>query len=183
MNPNPILAVLYMIGDLLTKLHLATPGEVAAATALIPDGRVLFHNNHVTTSYTDDEETDQPPTAEGTLYDQIWDQITFSALFVSLDDISLADNQFQATVPPYLSRDTGGAVTLVQLGLRFVHVGSIGTTIRAIGNGISEGFASTLLSYASLALYTNLTTSNEATHAFMTIAPKSAEANNLSLTP
>ena len=181
MNTNPILLLLYMIGDLLTKLHLATPDQVTAAATLIPDGRVSFHNNHVTTFYTDDEETEQPPTAEGTPYQQIWDQATFSALFVSLDDISLTGNQFQATVPPYTSQSAG--VTSFQFGLRFIHVASMGTTIRAVGNGISEGLNSTILSYYSMALRTNLTTSNEATHAFLTSAPKNAEANNLSLVP
>lgn len=182
MNTNPISLLLQMIANVLTKLHLASPDLVAEASALIPDGRVSFHNNRVT-FYTGAEENDQTPAAGATSSDQIWDQAIFSALFVSLDDISIAGNQFQANVPPYFSRSGSGMGAAAPSGLKFIHVASVGTTIRAVGNGISEGLYSTVLSYGSMALFANVTTSNEATHAFVTTGPKKVEANNLSLIP
>ncbi len=172
-----------------TGLNIGDFQQVDSGLAGYPDGRVLFHNNQVTFN------TSVPETVEslGQMIDNAWFQkawaaATFSALFVSLDDISLNGNQFQATAPLYLQEGLQAYQTqklsipdLLAYFLKFIHVGTAGTTVRASNNGLSELLYSNWLSYASNASVMNLTTSNEATHLYLTNAPKDTEANNLSL--
>jgi hypothetical protein len=170
-----------------TSLHMeSSPLDALAGW---PDGRVMFHNNQVTFN-TDIQETVE---SQGDLNagwpQRIWNAATFSALFVSLDDVSLNANQFQASAPSYaltgwelyLKEQISLADFLAYL-FKFIHVGSGATTVRAEGNGLAERWFSNGVSYASNASMMNITTGNESTHALATNAPKRVEDHNLSLT-
>lgn len=174
MNTNPIFLLLHVMMGFLTRLHLAGRQQVSQVSRLFPDGRVLFHNNQVTFSMEVESSTQIPAEAAPARGEELGNQAIFSTLLISLDDISLAGNQFQATVPPL------SGTTLS----RFTHVACAGTTIRAVDNGFAEPRASTRVSYTSLALAANVTTGNEATHNFVTATLQSQnniETNNVSL--
>jgi hypothetical protein len=118
-----------------------------------------------------------------------WSAAVFSALFLSLDDVSLVGNQFQAAVPLYLliglqkyQQGQIPATDLIAYWLKFIQVGSLATAVRASANGLTERLYSNGVSYASFAAAMSVTTSNEATHFYATAAPKKAQADNLSLT-
>jgi hypothetical protein len=162
---------------------------VDATFAHFPDGRVLFNNNQVTFNTDVQETVASLGQMNGQWFTRAWNAATFSALLVSLDDISISGNQFQATVPAYtlegLDKYQQQQISLTDLFaylLKFIHVGSVGASVRATGNGLEERLFSNWVSYASNAMAMNVTTGNEATHSFVTNAPKKAEANNLSLT-
>jgi hypothetical protein len=172
-----------------TNLHIEDFQKIDELFSLVPDGRVLFHDNQVNFN-TDVEETVQSLGQLGPQWFQAaWNAATFSALLLSLDDLSLSGNQFQATVPLYalegLQKDQAGKLLLADLlayFLKFMQVGTLGTVIRATGNGLSERIFSNLVSYVSIASAMNVATSNETTHLVVTNAPKKEVANNLSLT-
>jgi hypothetical protein len=181
--------LLQMLTSGQTSLHLEDTGQLEGAFAQFPDGRVLFHNNQVTFDTQRVEEVASLGKLDNQWAARAWNAAVFSALFLSLDDVSLAGNQFQATVPLYmmigLQKYQQGqipATDLIAYWLKFVHVGSLATAIRANSNGLTERLYSNAVSYVSAASAMNVTTSNEATHLFGTEAPKKAEANNLSLT-
>jgi len=162
--------------------------KIDALSASLPDGRVLFNNNQVTFNTTQEEVINSLGPLDSGWAQRAWDAATFSTLIISLDDISLNGNQFQATVPLYMQdgfqKYQAKQITAEELWaylLKFIQVGTAGTVIRANGNGIEERLYSNWVSYASNASTMNLTTSNEATHSLVTNAPKKAEANNLTL--
>lgn len=180
---------LKMMSSGLTNLHLTDFQQADAQAAQYPDGRVIFNNNTVsfTTALEGDVSSLDP--LDATWPQRAWDQATFAGLFISLDDLSINGNQFQSTVPLYalegLQKYQAGGMTLGDLFaylLKFIQVGSAGSIIRATSNGLSERLYSNSISYASNATAMDITTSNTATHALVTNAPKKAEANNLSLT-
>jgi uncharacterized protein DUF6519/parallel beta helix pectate lyase-like protein len=182
--------LLQMMASGRTDIHLEGSDMINSYFANFPDGRVLFHNNQVTFNTEQEEEVTSLGKMDNQWFQRAWDAAIFSALFISLDDISLNGNQFQAAVPPYmqegLQKNQAGEISLEELRaylLKFVDVGSSALTVRATGNGLTEKISSNFVSYVSNAMAMNVTTSNEATHAFFTNAPKKAEANNLSLTP
>jgi hypothetical protein len=149
----------------------------------------LFNNNQVGLNSDKEEKVNDLGPLDNPQWAQLaWNAATFSTLLMSLDDILLNGNQFQATVPLYLQdglqKYAAGEITAEVLWaywLKFIQVGSAGTIIRALGNGLEERLYSNLVSYASNAAVMNLTSSNEATHLFVTNAPKKAEPNNLTL--
>ncbi len=162
--------------------------KINASSASLPDGRVLFNNNQVTFNTTEEEVVTSLGPLDSGWAQRAWAAATFSTLIISLDDISLNGNQFQATVPLYVQdgyqKLQNKQITVEELWaylVKFIQVGTAGTVIRADGNGIEERLYSNYVSYASNASTMNLTTSNEATHALVTNAPKKAEANNLTL--
>jgi|SRR5271157_312291 len=180
---------LKMMSSGLINLHLTDFQQADTQAARYPDGRVIFNNN--TISFNTDQQGDVTSLdpLDATWPQRAWGQATFAALFMSLDDLSISGNQFQSTVPLYafegLQKYQAGGMTLGDLLaylLKFIQVGSAGSIIRATSNGLSERLYSNSISYASNATAMDITTSNTATHAFVTNAPKKAEANNLSLT-
>ncbi len=184
-----IALLLQMMAGGPTNLHLADSGAAAAAGPLLPDGRVLFHNNQITFDTEVEETVSSLGAMDAQWMQRAWDAAFFSVLILSLDDISLSLNQFQATVPPYMQtgiqKNQAGNMPpgdLLAYFLKFIPVGTAGTIIRATGNGLAERALSNYVSYASNAGAMNATTGNEATHAFVTNGPKKAEASNLSLT-
>lgn len=183
-----IALLLQMMASGQTKLHIEDSRQLDEIFARFPDGRVLFHDNQVTFNTDQKEVIESLGEINAGWAQRAWEAATFSALFISLDDVSLNGNQFQASVPPYmleglqqyLQKKISFADFLAYL-LKFIHVGSGATTVRATGNGLTERLFSNGVSYASNASMMNVTTSNQATHAFVTNAPKKAEDNNLSL--
>jgi len=186
---NPNLALLIQIlRNNKTSLHIGDFLSLGALESALPDGRILFHNNQVSFNTDVVENVVTLGEIDSGFAQRAWKAATFSALFISLDDISVNDNQFQATVPPYLQ-------LLVQLyatgkmtvGLlyaylfKFMQVGTLAPVIRADGNGLNEKLFSNYISYASSAGAMNVTTSNTATHFFLATGPKTANANNLTL--
>jgi hypothetical protein len=148
-----------------------------------PEGRVIFHHNQVTFS-SDVEETveklgDQWP-------QKFWEHCYLSALFISLDDISLSGNQFQALVPKYIligEKQVEQGVDEMSFGLKFIDAAALGVVVRTNANGFSELLWSNFLSFLSYAMM-NVTTSNEATHWIWSSAAnpqKNSYANNLAL--
>jgi hypothetical protein len=180
--------MLQMLASGSTHLHVADFEKMDEFFARFPDGRVLFHNNQVTFNTERQETVTSLGEFDSQWFARAWTAATFSALLISLDDISISGNQFQATVPLYALAglnqyqekkfSTGDLLAYL---LKFIHVGSAASTVRATGNGLNERLFSNWISYASNATAMNITTSNEATHAFATHAPKQVEANNLSL--
>ena len=170
-------------------LHLEGLQQLETALSGFPNGRLAFHDNQVVfrTALVEDVES------LGKLDDQwitkAWDQAFLSTLLISLDDISVQADQFQADVPAYvltgLQKYIGKKMTVADLMaylLKFIHVASLGTVVRASANGLSERLYSNSVSYASIATMMNITTGNEATHGYMTTSPKRVEEHNLSLT-
>lgn len=183
-----LILMLQMMGSGITAIHLEGSEMVNPYFASFPDGRVLFHNNQVNFDTEQEEEVKSLGKIDAQWFKRAWDAAIFSALFISLDDISLNGNQFQASVPLYmlqgLQKYQAGDITAEELWaylLKFVHVGSSALTVRATGNNLTERVFSNLVSYVSNAMAMNVTTSNEATHAFVANALKKANANNLSL--
>lgn len=181
--------MLQMLGSGQSNLHMDNVElEMKEATSpRFPDGRVLFNNNQVTFNTQRQEPVESLGELDSQWFVRAWNAATFSVLMISLDDISITGNQFQASVPQYvlegleLYRDKKiSASDLLAYMLKFIHVGSVAITIRATGNGLSERLFSNWISYASNAVAMNATTSNEATHGFATNAPKKIE-DNLSL--
>jgi Family of unknown function (DUF6519)/Right handed beta helix region len=164
------------------QFHLEDYKSADSAFAHFPDGRVLFHNNQVTFRSEREEDVKSLGKMNDQWSKQVWEEIVFSALFISLDDVSLSGNQFQAYVPAYILKGLeADKENWLAYGLKFMQVGCVATTLRATGNGFSEPLFSNIVSYLSNATALNVTTSNEATHGFWTLAPKHSEANNLSL--
>jgi len=172
-----------------TKLHIENSEQPNALLARVPDGHILFHNNQVTFNTAQVEAVESLGDMNSTWVNRAWAAAFFSALFLSLDDVSLNGNQFQASVPLYALEgqqkyQQGGMSIGDYLAylLKFIHVASSASTVRAAGNGLAEHLLSNSVSYASNASAMNVTSGNEATHVYITNAPKKAEANNLSLT-
>ncbi|MBN2118639.1 MAG: hypothetical protein JW730_18850 [Anaerolineales bacterium] len=185
-----LIVLLQMMASGQTNIHLEGAEMVNPYFANFPDGRVLFHNNQVTYNTEQQEEVTSLGKIDAQWFKRAWDAAFFSVLFISLDDISLNGNQFQAAVPPYvlegLQKYQAGEIAAEELWaylLKFIHVGSSALTVRATSNGLTERIFSNYVSYVSNAMAMNLTTSNEATHLFVASAPKKADANNLSLIP
>jgi hypothetical protein len=183
-----LILLLQMMASGTTTVHLEGSEMENSYFAKFPDGRVLFHNNQVTFNTEQEEEVVSLGKIDSQWFKRAWDAAIFSALFISLDDISLNGNQFQASVPPYvqdgLQKYQAGEISVEELWaylLKFMHVASSALTVRATSNGLTERMFSNYVSYVSNAMAMNVTTSNEATHAFVTNAPKKAVANNLSL--
>lgn len=183
-----LILLLQMMASGTTTVHLEGSEMENSYFASFPDGRVLFHNNQVTFNTEQEEEVVSLGKIDSQWFKRAWDAAIFSALFISLDDISLNGNQFQASVPLYvqegLQKYQAEEITLEELWaylLKFMHVASSALTVRATSNGLTERMFSNYVSYVSNAMAMNVTTSNEATHVFVTNAPKKAEANNLSL--
>ncbi len=180
--------VLQMMASGQTNLHVENFQKMDAFFSRFPDGRILFNNNQVTFNTDLHETVESLGQFDSQWFARAWKAATFSTLLISLDDISIAGNQFQASVPLYvlegLEQYTKKKLPIGDLFaylLKFIHVGSSASSVRATGNGLNERLYSNWISYASNAVAMNATTSNEATHAFATNAPKKAEANNLSL--
>jgi hypothetical protein len=184
---------LLMLSNEDTTLHLGDDQPLDPLSGQIPDGHILFHNNQVSFN-TDQEEKVQAlgqVTSQWPM--QIWAAATFSALFFSLDDISLAGNQFRSTVPAYeqigrevikkMNKATSLDIStcLYAHQLKFIDVSTLAPVVRAVGNGLSERLRSNWCSYASLAGVMSLTSDNEATHNFATFAPQAKQDNNISL--
>lgn len=185
-----LILLLQMMASGRTTVHLEGSDMVNSYFANFPDGRVLFQNNQVTFSTEQEEEVKSLGKMDNQWFQRAWDAATFAALFIALDDVSLNGNQFQAAVPPYalegLQKYQAGDISAEELWaylLKFIDVASSALTVRATSNGLTEKIFSNYVSYVSNAMAMNVTTSNEATHVFVTNAPKKAEANNLSLTP
>ena len=183
-----IALLLQMMSTGNTDLHLED-NQLEDAFAKIPDGRVLFHNNQVTFNTDIKEDVESQGDMNAGWPQRIWNAATFAALIISLDDVSLNANQFQASAPAYmldgLQRYLQNKISLADFlafMLKFIHVGSGAITARATGNGLVERWVSNGVSYASNAALMNITTSNEATHALVTNAPKRVQEHNLSLT-
>jgi hypothetical protein len=173
--------LLQMMATGQTNLHIEDFQRVDELFARFPDGRLLFHNNQVTFN-TDQQEqvASLGPLGGDQWFKRAWDAATFSVLLLSLDDTSLGSNQFQATVPLYWQEGLQKKdVDQLAYMLKFVHVGTAGTVIRATSNGLAERLFSNIVSYASNATNMNVTTSNEATHYIITNAPGKVQANNL----
>lgn len=171
-----------------TSLHIENFEQVDEVFSHFPDGRVLFNDNQVTFNTDQQETVESLGQFDGQWFARAWNAATFSVLLMSLDDISIGGNQFQATVPAYVLegfqqlRDKKISTTdLFAYLLKFIHVSSLASTVRAGGNGLNERLFSNWFSYVSNAVAMNATTGNEATHAFATNAPKKAETDNLSL--
>ncbi len=184
-----IALLLQMLTSGQTGLHLEDNEPVENAFSRFPDGRVLFHNNQVTFDTEQVEDVASLGPIDNGWAARAWSAAVFSALFFSLDDVSLVGNQFQATVPLYmligLQKYQQGqipAADLIAYWLKFIQVGSLATAVRASANGLTERLFSNGVSYASVASAMSVTTSNEATHLYATAAPKKAQADNLSLT-
>jgi hypothetical protein len=185
--PEMIL-LLQMMASGQVNVHMDVE-TVNSLFANLPDGRVLFHNNQVTFNTEKEEEVTSLGKIDGQWLKRAWEATFFSALFISLDDISLNGNQFQASVPPYVlkglqeDQDKESANLWAYL-LKFIHVGLSALTIRATGNALTERLSSNYVSYASNAIAMSMTTSNEATHAFVINAPAlKKREDNLSLMP
>ena len=183
-----IALLLQMMSTGNTDLHLED-NQLEDAFAKIPDGRVLFHNNQVTFNTDIKEDVESQGDMNAGWPQRIWNAATFATLIISLDDVSLNANQFQASAPAYmldgLQRYLQNKISLADFlafMLKFIHVGSGAITARATGNGLVERWVSNGVSYASNAALMNITTSNEATHALVTNAPKRVQEHNLSLT-
>ncbi|MBN1428151.1 MAG: right-handed parallel beta-helix repeat-containing protein [Anaerolineae bacterium] len=184
--------LLRMISTGQTTVHMENSRETNALISKYPDGRVLFHNNQVTFSSVQQAVTQSSEQKDSEWYLDL-EQHTFSAFFMSLDSISLNGNQFQASVPQYAMRLVhdyqlmkGGVAEVQDLSdlCKFIHVASAGTVVQAASNCLSEPLLSTIVSYASLAAFMNITTNNEAVHGFVTsvrVGSKKVEKDNLSL--
>lgn len=156
--------------------------------ALLPDGRVLFKGNQVDFRSKVEEKIDAGKNVD---LGQLLAEATLSTYIHTLDDAGILDNQFQASVPAYVlawykkQKETGSSANLLAYLLKFIQVASIGTSLRATGNAISENLGSGYLSYASSAISMNLTTANQITHALLTVSGDPAKNyfnNNQSLT-
>jgi hypothetical protein len=181
--------LLQMLASGQTNLHLEDAQPAEDAFTRFPDGRVLFHNNQVTFDSERVEEVGSLGKIDNQWAARAWQAAVFSSLFLSLDDVSLVGNQFQATVPQYmligLQKYQQGQIPasdLIAYWLKFIQVGSLATAVRASANGLTERLFSNGVSYASAASAMNVATSNEATHLFAVAAPKKAAGDNLSLT-
>lgn len=170
-------------------LHIEDIEKADADALRFPDGRVMFNNNQVTFNTEQKETVENLGEVDEQWAARAWQAATLSTLIFSLDDISINGNQFQATAPLYAFEGTElfrekkiTSAHLLAYGVKFIHVGAIAATIRATGNGFSERLLSNSVSYTSTASAMNITTGNEATHTFVTNAPKKVETNNLSLT-
>ncbi|MFO7583484.1 MAG: hypothetical protein R6W69_02045, partial [Anaerolineales bacterium] len=179
--------MLQMVSGGQTSLHMETLETRDETDSRFPDGRILFNNNQVTFNTERQEPVESLGEFDSQWFMRAWKAASFSVLLISLDDISISGNQFQASVPQYVRegleqyRDEKISTSdLLAYMLKFIHVGSVAITIRATGNGLSERLFSNWVSYASAAVAMNITTSNEATHAFVTMALKKIE-DNLSL--
>jgi hypothetical protein len=186
-NPNLALQ-LQMLSNNNTALHLSDVQTVGALESGLPDGRILFHSNQVSFNTGVVENVVTLGEIDSGFAQRAWKAATFSALFISLDDISVNDNQFQATVPPYIELlvklYATGKMTVGLLFaylFKFMQVGTLAPVIRADGNGLNEKLFSNYISYASTAAVMNVVTSNTATHFFLATGPKTANANNLTL--
>jgi hypothetical protein len=142
-----------------TGIHLERAGTLdsanlrvvpAATLSPFPDGRTLFHDNQVTLQIVDNAP----------------DLTQSSAAIVSLDDVSLQDNQI-------LTEIAGGLVQNSVSVLAF-------TTIRASGNRFTELPQQAIFSYFSWAQM-NVTTGNQATHCIVTGGAQIIEENNQEL--
>ncbi len=174
-----------------TALHMESFQQADVGLTGYPDGRVLFQNNVVTFN-TDVQETvaSLGQTIDNLWWARAWNAATFSTLIHSLDDVSLNGNQFQSSVPLYLQLGMQAAQAgnlsgpdLLAYFLKFLSVGTVGSTVRAANNGLAERLGSNLVSYGSTASFMNATTGNETTHILLAFAPKNVEANNLNLWP
>lgn len=179
--------MLQMMSGGQTSLHVDNLETKEETSSRFPDGRILFNNNQVTFKTERQEPVESLGEFDSQWFMRAWKAASFSVLLISLDDISISGNQFQASVPQYVREGMEqyfdkkiSALDLFAYLLKFIHVGSVAITIRATGNGLSERLFSNWVSYASNAVAMNITTSNEATHLFVTNAPKKIE-DNLSL--
>ena len=173
-------------------MHFEDPGKLGAAALNLPDGRVLFHNNQVKFNSFVEEKVDSLGELDGQWPAKAWAAAYFSALIISLDDISVVGNNFEATVPLYaldgyqkVSKKQITPSDLFAYLFKFMDVSTAGAVIRASSNGMSERIFSTAVSYVSNATMMNVTTGNEGTHGFFTNAAnpsRKSEANNVSLT-
>ncbi len=188
-NPALALAIQAFLANQ-TSLHIEDFISPGATVANLPDGRVLFHNNQVWLHTAIQETVKSLGVVDATFAQRAWSAATFSALFFSLDDLSIQANQFQASVPPYLTElsqsytqkgfDLG--LYLAYL-LKFIQVGAVGSTVRANSNGLNETLYSNFISLDTLASALNATTGNTATHGILAFGSQTADANNLSLMP
>lgn len=179
---------LQMLGSQKSALHMEDLGQASQRDTTFPNGRVLFHNNQVTFNSDQQETVESLGEFDNQWFQRAWDQAFFSALIISLDDVSVSNNQFQATVPPYMlegiqkyTQNDLPPTDLLAYFLKFIQVSALAFTIRGNGNGLTEHLYSNYYSYASAAIAMNLTTGNEATHLYATSANKNLETNNLSL--
>lgn len=186
-EPFPLIGILLTITGQ-TIFHIEDRISVDSKHVKLPDGRVLFHNNQVWFNTAIHEKKIEGLKGNN-IYDfsfKAWDAATFSALFLSLDDISINANQFQAAVPEYRLEYPGqnpqDPLFWAYL-LKFIQVVALGSTIRAIGNGLNERLFSNYISLVTIASMMNVTTSNEATHGFFFLPTAVPGKPNLSLFP
>jgi hypothetical protein len=181
---------LQMLGSQKSALHMEDMSQATRQVIAYPDGRVMFQDNQVTFNSDQQETVESLGEFDNQWFQRAWNQAFFSALIISLDDISVSNNQFQATVPPYMlegiqkyTQNDLPPTDLLAYFLKFIQVSAIAFTIRGNGNGLTEHLYSNYYSYASAAVAMNLTTGNEATHLYATSAStsKNLETNNFSL--
>jgi hypothetical protein len=165
--------------------HLEDYANIDALMAEYPDGRVLFHDNQVTFHSARQEAVDSLGPVDSTFFERAWKQATLSAVFYSLDDISLSGNQFQATVPLYAGEGLKKWLENPKLFeqylayfLKFIDVASAASIIRSVGNGFAERLLSNSYSYISFAALLNVTIGNEATHDFITVGRNTKDPDN-----
>ncbi|MBN2388424.1 MAG: right-handed parallel beta-helix repeat-containing protein [Anaerolineales bacterium] len=184
-----IALLLTMLANRSTQLHFEGFQQLEQAEIGFPNGRLMFHDNQVVFRSALLEQVESLGELDDQWMSRAWEQAFLSTLLMSLDDVSLSGSQFQADVPAYaligwqkvLAKEIPPS-DLLAYALKFIHAASLGTIIRATGNGLTERLYANSISYASNASQMNITTSNEATHAFLTDAPKRVEEHNLSLT-
>ncbi|NJP10280.1 MAG: hypothetical protein HC866_13060 [Leptolyngbyaceae cyanobacterium RU_5_1] len=139
-----------LAGNTRIRREVAGGANLAAIAAppRIPDGRILFNNNHVSLQI-----------------EAATDLTLSSVALVSLDDIALQNNQIQAEI-------TGGIQVTVpalnnlgitQLALLTDAI-AIAPTVRTTGNHFAELPGKSLFSCVTQGIFLNLMTSNQSTH-------------------